>query len=440
METKRRGAELQALLTDLTQAAKDSNISRAGPLLDDLNGHIRHDVDKPIQTPVHAADDASTAEEVRLALGAFGGIGALTFTIQRLVEDAGCVRVAGEGLIGLFQCSQNRELLPKQGAEAITSALEHHGSCAAIQGTLLRALVAACTKSEKNKRIIHSCGVNAIIVSCLTTYKEGCKSADEGRGEGEERKTLSAAWALLRVLISDDDRREGVQPNTFVRARELAENVHRGVVRPLLAPIIQQQTPTMTAACAAELLQTLKLVAVNDLVCKHIKNCKGIEAVLEILLLHLPHAGVARHGCGVIKAVSRNDEIKQYVGKGDGLGVVLKAMEEHASAPLVIEQGLAAMSVLSLRHPDNCDRISQLGAIQLMTSLMENHPQQAGVQRQAISTLRNMVSDWKNKELVQAILDAGAEPLIRNARSLHPVCEEVAYAALRDLGLSYHTA
>ena len=370
-------------------------------------------------------------EEEILAAGAYGGIGAVAFACKQLLPHAECVAAAAQVLTQFFQAFRNRELLPVQGAEALCSALAAHQDSPQVQHCVFLAVTAACTKSEKNKRMLHAAGMNTHLLYCLSNHSKHTPVA-------------TAAWAFLRVFVSDDDRREGVQPNTFVRARELGENLQRGVVRPLLAPLRSSDDPALTsplcAATAAELLQTLKHVAVNDLVCKHIKNSKGIEVILEAVLAHLHDPGVARHGCGLIKAVSRNDEIKQYVGKGDGLGVLLKAMEQHAAKAPVVEQALAAMSVLSLRHPQNCERIADLGAIRLITSLMESHPEQAGVQRQAISTLRNMVSDWKNKPLVQAILDSGAEPLIRKARSEHPICEEVAYAALRDLGLSYHAA
>mmetsp|Transcript_1295 Transcript_1295/g.1653 ORF Transcript_1295/g.1653 Transcript_1295/m.1653 type:complete len:156 (-) Transcript_1295:840-1307(-) len=146
---------------------------------------------------------------------------------------------------------------------------------------------------------------------------------------------------------------------------------------------------------------------------------------------------VVKHALMTVKTVSRNDDVKMTVGKGDGLPLVIQALETHILNPGIVKQAMAVLSVLSLRQSKNCDRIAELGSVQLITAAMEKHSEDSQLQRQAISTLRNMVSQWQNKELVQQIIDEGAEKLIRDARASHPVCDEVAYAALRDLGLPY---
>ena len=64
-------------------------------------------------------------------------------------------------------------------------------------------------------------------------------------------------------------------------------------------------------------------------------------------------------------------------------------------------------------------------------------PAASGVQRNVISLLRNMVSDVENAHLKPLILEQGAEELINAARAAHPVCDDVSFACLRDLGCDY---
>ena len=63
---------------------------------------------------------------------------------------------------------------------------------------------------------------------------------------------------------------------------------------------------------------------------------------------------------------------------------------------------------------------------------MRLHPTKASVQRAACMLLRNLGS--RSPDLRREIAEVGAEKFLRYAREKHELCEDVAYAALRDLG------
>ena len=88
---------------------------------------------------------------------------------------------------------------------------------------------------------------------------------------------------------------------------------------------------------------------------------------------------------------------------------------------------------MALRNTNKCVHISKGHGIDLIVDAMTRHPKAEWVQRSGCLALRNLVS--KNPELVAVIVEAGAEEPIRLARLTHPVCDDVAFAALRDLGL-----
>ncbi len=391
----------------LEAAVKACDVAALAPLLDAL------------------AASAGAGDEERVAAGRHGALGAATFCCKRFPEHEVAVVAALRLGAELLKAPANREIIPFAGLEAVSGCLQRYPESAAVQAAGLALCLQAITKHEANKRNLKDVNINARLLRALraTTHKE----------------VVSAACRFLRVYLSDDDRRPGVQPGTFARARELGEDFDNGVLPPLIA-LLNDTTLAADGQMVLLGLSTLKAVAVNDLICKHVSNKGGLEVALAALEAYLADAKVAGQGSSLLRAVSRNDDIKRTVGKGKGLGLLLRALDEHSNDVYVCVQSLQCLSVLCLRMPDNCETIAGLGCLQLIVAAMTTHPTQAAVQRPAIATMRNMVSSWQNKDLTQQILDHGAEPLIREARRAHPEdCEEVAYAALRDLGVEYQS-
>jgi hypothetical protein len=248
---------------------------------------------------------------------------------------------------------------------------------------------------------------------------------------------LLSACKLLRRSLSDDDRRPGVEPGTFVRARAIGERKEGGVVASLCRAL---ELFKDEAKPAASILCTLKTVAVNEKICKMIARARGVDTCLEVFGKHATHAPVALHGAGFFRAVSRTDTIKESIGSGSGLTMLAMALGQHAGDAQVVEQVLGALNVLALRMPGNCERIAEIELIPELMSGMRAFPSHAGVQRNAIMAMRNMVSDWKTKGLSALMLEEGAEELINAAQQQHQSCKEVAFAALRDLGCKYEAS
>ena len=61
---------------------------------------------------------------------------------------------------------------------------------------------------------------------------------------------------------------------------------------------------------------------------------------------YLADAKIAGQGASLLRAVSRNDDIKRTVGKGKGLGLLLRALDEHSNDVYVCVQSLQCLSVL----------------------------------------------------------------------------------------------
>ena len=364
-----------------------------------------------------------------------GALGGVAFCTKQYVEDAAIVELAltccaklagGTGVAAL----KKKEALPKKAVEAICECLRHHIDSEAVVASGASAVQKLCRQHEPTKAAFKEAGLNKFIQAALRKQK-GSKRA------------IAAVCGLICVYTADDDRREGVHPGTFVRARELAEDRRKGAIVPLFEAL---KAHADDARFVGDACFALKHLAVNDTICKNMTRVGGLDATLDALGAHVTEATVAERACAFLKSVARNDDNKRILclvgssgsepcdGVARGLGLIVHSLETHINAAAVAEQALAAMSVVSLRQPEICTRIAEAGMVGLIVASMAKYPEKPAVQRAAMITLRNMVSSWQNGDLKQTILDEGAENAIRAARAAHPECEDVAFAALRDLG------
>lgn len=415
--TTERDLEVATMMKELDELARPALQGEATVLADGAEL-----LDKMAALAKLCAED----EVARTVVGAHGGVGASSGLCKKYCADEPTVLAALRLLSVLLKSFENREVIPVRGIEGICDCLVAHPGSAEVQRAAFAAVTNAIKMHEANKRNFRDRGIQDLVLKCLRAH--------QGAGP-----VMVAVCRFTRVYLSDDDRRVGVQPGTFSRARELGENYNTGALQPLVGFLASPAT-VADEKLVVVAMSAVKAVAVNDLICKHYAEKGGLDASLVAFEAHITDETVATAACTLLKAVARNDDIKRTVGAGTGLGLLLRAMEEHAASYRVVGQALACLSVLCLRQPGICESIAKLGVIQLITSAMSRHKDAAMVQRPAIITLRNMVSSFENKEqgLCQRIIDEGAETLIRQARATFPECEEVAYAALRDLGLEYH--
>lgn len=133
-----------------------------------------------------------------------------------------------------------------------------------------------------------------------------------------------------------------------------------------------------------------------------------------------------------IRAVAGNDDVKDAIVDAGATELIVLAISHHLGNPQICEQGCAALCMLALRKPENCSVIMEGGGALAALQAMKAHPREVAVQKQACMLIRNLVS--RSRELCGPILALGAEVLIAEARAAHRDCDDVARAALRDLG------
>ncbi|KMS93798.1 hypothetical protein BVRB_027850, partial [Beta vulgaris subsp. vulgaris] len=180
----------------------------------------------------------------------------------------------------------------------------------------------------------------------------------------------------------------------------------------------------------------LRCIAVTDAICQAISR-DVLGDLIQIAKLHFDRDNVVEKTFSLFKIMSRNDQVKVSVCSQEGVELAMLTLKHHTSNQKVISQVVGMMAAITLRQPENCLMLANNGIIPLLVSVMSGNSDHIAIQRGAISTLRNMVSSSRTKQLADLILEENAEELICKAHDTHEQCKDVAYAALRDLGRPY---
>jgi hypothetical protein len=307
-------------------------------------------------------------------------------------------------------------------------------------------------------------GAGADAAAAATTATEDECTPDTTSEFLPHASLLREACLLCTTLLIDDDRRQGVQPMTFGRARQLGDG--KKIATALIGEVVaclecagaisgdaltseaeagaaaslseggaasEISSPKSDAArFAADVATTVRALAVTDEICADFTERGATSLMIEIINVHLESPRTVAKACLALKMISNNDANKRTLVLSGGLDAVLRAMAQHSTVVDVQSQCLATLSSLGLRQPENCVAIVAKHGVDLILSAMQRLPGSVQVQRSGCLALRNLVA--RNKEHVDIILGAGAEDVLRAARSRHLDCNDVAFSALRDLG------
>uniref|UniRef100_A0A8C8YH29 Armadillo repeat-containing protein 6 n=1 Tax=Prolemur simus TaxID=1328070 RepID=A0A8C8YH29_PROSS len=314
------------------------------------------------------------------------------------------------------------DLLDTQGLQLLVATLAQNTSAADLTCSGIRCVRHACLKHEQNRQGLVKAGVLPLLTGAITQHS--CH-ADVVR---------EACWAL-RIMTFDDDIRV-----PFGHAHDHAKMIvqeNRGLKVLIEATKAFPDNPSVLS----ELCSTLSRLAVRNEFCQEIVDLGGLSVLVTLLANCNDHqptrtcSGVidlVKQVLGALRAIAGNDDVKDAIIHAGGTESIVATMTQHLASPQVCEQSCAALCVLALRKPENSRVIMEGGGALAALRAMKVHPQEAGVQKQACMLIRNLVA--RSQAFSQPILELGAEALITQARAAHRDCEDVAKAALRDLG------
>ncbi|XP_040842149.1 armadillo repeat-containing protein 6 isoform X2 [Ochotona curzoniae] len=305
------------------------------------------------------------------------------------------------------------DLLDPQGLQLLVTTLARHADAADLTCSGLRCVRHACLKHEHNRQGLVKAGVLPLLTEAVARH---------GRHADVVRE---ACWAL-RVMTFDDDIRV-----PFGHAHDHAKMIvqeNQGLKVLIEAAKAFPDNPGVLG----ELCSTLARLAVRNEFCQEIVDLGGLAVLVTLLANCSEHQDLVKQVLSALRAIAGNDDVKDAIVRAGGTDSIVAAMTRHLASPQVCEQSCAALCVLALRKPENCRVIVEGGGALAALRAMKTHPQEVGVQKQACMLIRNLVA--RSQAFCKPILELGAEALIAQARAAHRDCEDVAKAALRDLG------
>ncbi|XP_063259535.1 armadillo repeat-containing protein 6 isoform X3 [Prinia subflava] len=305
------------------------------------------------------------------------------------------------------------DLLDAAGRELLLRSLRERREDAEATLSALRCVRHACLKHEGNRQGLAQAGVLPLLTGAILRH-------------GRSADVVKAAAAALRVMTFDDDIRV-----PFGHAHDHAKMIvlENDGLRVLIeaAKAFPDNPGVLSELCA-----TLSRLCVRNEFCQDIVDLGGLNFLVTLLGDCREHPDVVRQVLGTIRAVAGNDNVKDALVDAGATELIVVAISQHLGNPQICEQGCAALCMLALRKPQSCSVIVEGGGALAALQAMRAHPREVAVQKQACMLIRNLVS--RSRALSRPILEMGAESLICEARAAHRDCDDVARAALRDLG------
>ncbi|XP_044126484.1 armadillo repeat-containing protein 6 isoform X1 [Bufo gargarizans] len=305
------------------------------------------------------------------------------------------------------------DFLENVGQELLIRTLQNYSKDVEVTLFAIRLARHVCLKHEQNRQNLVKAGILRHLTQAISKH-------------GTDPDVVREACSALRIMTFDDDIRV-----PFGQAHDHAKMIvleNNG----LNLLIEAAKGFTDNSVVLSELCSTVARLCVRNEFCQDVVDLGGLNFMLALLADSIDHQDLVKQVLSAIRAIAGNDDVKDAIVNSGGTDLVILAMTRHLSNTQICDQGCAALSMLALRKPENCKVIMEGGGALAALQAMKAHPKDSIVQKQACMVIRNLVS--RTRDFSQSILEMGAESLILQARSTHKDCDDVAKAALRDLG------
>ncbi|KAI0559065.1 Armadillo-like helical domain containing protein [Gracilaria domingensis] len=310
-------------------------------------------------------------------------------------------------------------------------------------------VVQAMCSIQRGSEHVKQCFAANDSLDCLIKYFENAC-----RGIIENGNVVSSAVKLFiklsfftRQLLSPDDATVKVS-ETFNRARILAggNTVTESGLRPLLtssnllelfsALMAQVQASSSFSKATKRHIQTeciacIRTCCVSDEICSQIIKLDLHKSCIELLQQFRSDENTVNVCVGLLRNLAGRDECKTPIY--GSMAVLTEVVTPQLGASSKIcEQYCGLLGSLCLRRPDIANKIVKTGMINAVLDAMEIYDDDTKVQRIGCLAIRNVCA--RDMEARRHLRQKGlAEKLIRKAWKRHNNCDDVAYAALRDM-------
>eukprot|EP01138_Halocafeteria_seosinensis_P003263 gb/GECG01003337.1/.p1 GENE.gb/GECG01003337.1/~~gb/GECG01003337.1/.p1 ORF type:complete len:476 (+),score=72.96 gb/GECG01003337.1/:1-1428(+) len=322
-----------------------------------------------------------------------------------------------------FICSKHegvRKLVNDSTKSALLSLGEKGNSITQSRTFLAASWIAS--RNEDARRFFHD---NQLGWNSLQAIEGNMQSAD----------TIISAFRLIKTLVANDDPNAD-NSKAFDNAREYMTSEEFNTHELFLKVGDTHANEESNPGVLVELALTIKSLAVNDEICKAFRDNGIANGLLKWHRTFPEEPKLAHAVLSAIRKLCHSDHLKRWVvlNESGPLRTIVEAIQKFPDNASVIHQAIGCIAVMALRHPSHAIMLAEMNGIPLITRAMKRFPEAGALQRQGCLAIRNLVVRNEDK-LKDLFLEEQAELLLRTAREKHQECDDVAYAALRDLDL-----
>jgi len=316
--------------------------------------------------------------------------------------------------------AENRDRVGLRGLLALQACLVERRADAAVQAAAFHAAAAAMVGHEANRACLHEkCALVASAVAAL-------------KGHADDVNVVLAACAALRALTLQDDARKALNKG-FDRARAAADLGALPLLNAQLAKLGTggENGGASDAGATAALLLTLSRLAASNKICETLVSLGTLDRAVGLLRAHIADATVCRPACALLSALAGNDDVKQRLGEARAPELTAALLGGHLDAPAALDAAAQLLTALTTRHGSNCEAFVAGGGVEALVGAMRACPKHLALQKRCCLAVRNLAV--RAEGATQALLEQGAEPLLREAMEASPELHDLAKAALRDM-------
>jgi len=419
---------------------------------------------REIKAALEAAADADDAEEETLELAYGGGLMKVTFmkvdgdTAVKLAEQSGELRTACqkdkeqlslvtlngavdalvsaalavlntaaalppilEALAVMLHDPEGREQLGQRGIAALTSVIRRHTTDAGVVRGGMHACRAAMLVHENHRQqFVVAAKLLKLVAPAMVHFKD-------------DAPTFLAVCGALRATTLADDARARTS-----KGLEHAKAAMELKVAPLLLDAAKGPVGQSAPAALAEILATLSRLAATDQICSQLSNLNALPLVITELGKHMTDAGVAKQACFFLASISGNDACKGLIVDGYGHVAIIQAMLLHPNNAGMQTDAVSALGNMCLRMPDNCTAIAEADGLPAIVQAFSQHVGYTRMHSKGPLCIRNLVG--RNPELTPTLLELGVEATLREvmAKYADGYVHNMTKAALREMHCDVH--
>ncbi|XP_076280558.1 armadillo repeat-containing protein 6 homolog [Lasioglossum baleicum] len=379
-------------LSQLNIAISDKRFENVPQTLEKL----RKELDKDIARRVYA--------------GKKGGYNTLIKLMKCCHHNNTIMRSALKTITSLM--TGNPDLLNDEGIALQIHILDRNTDIPTLQ-CLLRWIRECCIKHEFNRQNIFNADI-------FTKLKKILMREDASGSE------LRDACAVVRSLVLDDDIR-----HEFGKAHEHATVIARGALNILTGLMSKYRKDREVVG---DVMITLAALIVRNEFCQEVEDAGGLKFVIDVMIDYPDSEKLNWQALKLLKALAGNDEVKFHVISSGCGPLIVSAVSRMKGSECVVQAGLACISALTLRCPQNAGVFYDCGAPLVIIDSMKAYSKSVPVLKQAAWAIRNM--SVRNKNECQEFIAYGIEDVLTTALKQHGVkIESDVKMALRDLGL-----